>query len=102
LILLVGAQGVSRSHSINGLEWQRSLSVTIGPKRHFAALATPQNKNHTGPPEKETAAPDGYRGGGKLGIQTNHSYRNPDPSSNWQSIGQAAARVVVSLSGAGR
>jgi hypothetical protein len=46
LILLVGAQGLSRSHSVNGLEWQRSLNATIGAKRHFAALATRQ----TGPP----------------------------------------------------
>jgi len=36
----VGAQGVSPSHSINDLEWQRSLNVAIGAKGHSTALAT--------------------------------------------------------------
>jgi hypothetical protein len=41
----VGAQGVSPSHSINDLEWQRSLNATIERKRQLSALATPTFTN---------------------------------------------------------
>ena len=42
---MVGAQGVSPSHSINDSEWQRSLNATIERKRQLSALATPTFTN---------------------------------------------------------
>ena len=75
---------VPESRNFNNVHWQRSLSAAIDRKRQSGALATP-----TGPPEKETAASEGNRGGGgSRKDQESRNYRRVQPaSSGWHQLG---------------
>jgi hypothetical protein len=86
---------IAKTGHINNLHCQSAPEAHIGRKGLSRALS---NYRAVGPPGIETAAPADTgrrRQGNRATEQRPHPYRKPHPSSNWKSIGDVAARILL-------
>jgi len=75
--------------NINGLLLQTSLRAQCGFKGSHAEVT---NLAGTGPPENETAAPAGNKGGGKKEIRDEpHTYTRHSATARWHQLGDVTA-----------
>jgi uncharacterized membrane protein len=95
---MVGAQGVPLSNTINDLEWQRTLSAAIDPKRQFGALATSNEAKTALPMIAETSLPRKEVGAAASTLRAaDYLVRQNDPArfKAWMAKHNATERAAI-------
>jgi hypothetical protein len=94
---VAGATEVAQVSNSRHLRWQHPLTATIEAKGLSGTLATREvsadlRSPGTGPPEIETAAPAGNKGGGKKEIRDEpHTYTRHSATARWHQLGDVTA-----------